>query len=119
MARPDLAHALANAFLAGDWTRGSMLQRAKVAIGDDVAWLPQLVRATLASFPSAPHDERDVLARWILRSHALSSLIPGQFPPIRRFFVDRPRMGRGPWPVPDIATSADLARFLGLELGEL
>jgi hypothetical protein len=121
MASLDLvARALANAFLAGEWSNASLARRGAIALGERPAWLRKLAQNVTRSFPHPPSDERDVLSAYILKSEAFDSMRdPGTVPKIRRFYVDRPAMGRGPWNVPNIPTSADLAHFLGLTLPEL
>jgi RNA-directed DNA polymerase len=121
MASLDLvARALASAFLAGEWSNVSLARRGAIALGERPAWLRKLVQDVTRSFPNPPSDERDVLAAHIRESESFDTMRdPGTVPKIRRFYVDRPAMGRGPWNVPNIPTSADLASFLGLTLAEL
>ncbi len=119
--RELIAQALANAMLAGDWTRRDLLRRARLALGARPVWLGAVVRSVLADFPEPPRDRRDALASRI-RSHPLFAGAfsnPDTAPRLRRLFVDRPAMGRGPWPVVEIATPGDLAAFLRLDLPAL
>jgi hypothetical protein len=122
MSAPDaVANALALAFLAGPWARASLVQRAKVVLGEQPRWVVPLVRHLLAQFPDAPNDACESLSQAIQRAPSFKrGHAPGQ-PRSRlvRLLVTEPSMGHRRWPVPELCTSVDVASWLELTPAEL
>ena len=119
--RAYLSRCLADAFLAGVWNERALVDRAGRALDRRPGWARQIAREVLAAYPRAPSDSPRELARLIdaaLRQRSLSAADP-EPPRVRRWLVPEARMGRRRWPVPEIATVADLARFLEMSTGEL
>lgn len=112
--------ALGDAFLAGPWDRDGLLERARsvVSVGPTAAWLPALVDRALAAYRDAPNDRRRELHAWLapevdeIARRARPVEVTGRLLPVAR-------MGRTRWPVPELATAADLAAFLDLHPAEL
>lgn len=52
--RQDLARALAEAFLAGDWTRPGLVGSGSLVLRRRADWLPALAQEVLAIYPSPP-----------------------------------------------------------------
>lgn len=122
MSVPDaIADALALGFLAGDWNRSALIDRAVQILGERPRWLSSLVRSVLSSFPDAPHDAHESLSRAILRFPGLRrSYAPGARPPrLSKLLISEPSMGARRWPVPVLATTTALADWLGLLPAEL
>jgi RNA-directed DNA polymerase len=119
--RAELGRALAAAFLAGAWTERAMADRGAGALDLRPRWLLQVVREVLAAHHRPPADRPRELARFI--AVRLAALPDAQTrppdPKVRRAYVFTSRMGRTPWPVPEIATAGDLAERLELCAGQL
>jgi hypothetical protein len=128
-----LARRLAGAFLAGRWNEPGLVDRGAQALGRRPEWLRPVARAVLASYALPPHDRPDTLALMI------ESRLPFPRPPASAparagtartgtartgTARTRPRprtapSGHSRWPVPEIETLGDLARWLELSDGEL
>jgi RNA-directed DNA polymerase len=80
-------------------------------------WLRPLVRHVLATYRERPSDRRRELHAFI--EHRLASVRTQQMPQVVRRLLPQAEMGRMRRPVPDVATTPDLAAFLDLHLGEL
>jgi RNA-directed DNA polymerase len=119
--RRTLAQALAAAFLAGDWTSAGLTGRAREALVPPPRGLPLVVRRVLAAHPHPPHDApRELAALVELVLRAVPDRPEG--PPehhVRRWWLSTGAMGRRPWPVPELATVADLGAYLDLDAGAL
>ena len=112
--RPDLARALAGAFLAGPWTRSGLVGRGSVVLRRRVDWLPALEREVQTIYPAAPLDRPRELAAVL----AAREVPRGSGRPLSRP-VAPVRMVRNPWHLPELHDLADVARFLRLTPGEL
>lgn len=117
-----VARAIADAFLCGPWTALGLRASGAELFARRARWLDPLIRATLRAFPDPPRASRDALARF-LGPHVerlTARLEPPRWPPVRRRLVPAPAMAeRRRWPVRELATTAELARWLGLTPGEL
>jgi hypothetical protein len=119
--RAYLSRCLADAFLAGVWNERALVDRAGRALDRRPAWVRQIARQVLAAYPRPPADRPRELARFIelgVQGRPLPAGDP-EPPRVRRWLVPVARMGRRRWPVPEIATVADLAVFLEMSAGEL
>jgi hypothetical protein len=126
-----VAGGLARAFLSGAWTRAALARRARDALGRKARWIVDLAARVHDAFPAA--DSRpglDELRAFLLAAPELvrawrRALARGR-PRLRvqrQCFVSHefvPASGApARWDVPALSTPADLARWLGLEIGEL
>lgn len=117
MTPPDvLAGALAAALVDGDWEPGAMLERLRDALGALRPWMPTLVRAARSLRGTAP-DVGD-LARWLPRHWAFEAAV-AERPTIVRYAAPRPAMAASPWRVPTLATTGELATWLGVGVDAL
>jgi len=98
-----------------------MVRRAGSALERRPRWMRRVARAVLAAYARPPADRPRELARFIdavieglPRSEA--ELRP---PPIRRWLVPEPAMGRLRWPVPRFASTGELAELLELSHNQL
>src|SRR5579863_9245610 len=119
--RDTVARGLASAFLAGEWSRDRLLFRARDALGSEGRWLRSLVRDVLATFPEAPHDARDALARFIGSHPKFQEAwsrreLRARF---RHWYLDTPAMAAPAWPVRKLDAIGDLAQWLGADSSEL
>jgi hypothetical protein len=114
----DVAAAVGDAFLGGDWTREGLLARGELVLGGRPRWLAPLAVRALDVYRDRPGDRRLELAEFL--AHELPGLrLTVRAPRVRHRLPAQQAMGRQRWPVPEIATVADLAAFLDLHLGEL
>jgi RNA-directed DNA polymerase len=120
--RGEVARALAGAFLAGGWDEPGMVTRASAAFARRPRWLAQGARHALATYRERPADRprelAAVLDAW-LAELAAAGRLPQQPPSVHHVPLFESAMGRMRWPVPEIATIADLAAFLDLHIREL
>src|SRR3954447_11712447 len=116
-----LGRSLADAFLAGEWDEAGLLARGVASLDRRPGWLRGVVRAVLAGYHRPPADRPRELAAFIAVTLEARTAAQRDVPPPRvvRRFVAESRMGRRPWPVPELATTGELAAFLGLGDGEL
>jgi RNA-directed DNA polymerase len=116
MRRRGLDALLADAFLAGKWTRRPMMERAKRALGTSPRGLGALVKCVLEQFPEPPERE-DLVAG--VRSHNQGlRRLGGRLGRVRWPLATFTFAERG-WDVPRIGTTGDLAAALGLGVDEL
>ena len=114
-----VAHALAGAFLAGDWEPAAMGRRGKRALGDRRTWLVELARVARAGFPERPAD-RTARAGGVhrrLRVFRAAVHDPDRGLAVRVWMAAPTEMGPRRWPVPPIPDLAALAAWLGLTAG--
>ncbi len=60
--RADLARALADGFLAGEWSQEGLVVSGTLVVGRRTPWLAPLARQTLDVYPRPPHDRPRELA---------------------------------------------------------
>jgi len=120
-ARAHLSRFLADAFLAGVWNEGAMVDRVDRALTRRPFWLGALAREVLYAYRDPPRDRPRELARFIDAMLAARPAEPEHPAPpaIARWLIAEPAMGRRRWPVPEIESLDALARFLGVGDGEL
>ena len=119
-ARAYLSRCLADAFLAGVWTEPRLVARAAQVLEPRPRWIRPLVREVLAAYHRAPADRPRELAAFIALGLERRPQIPRAEPPrVRRWLLPELAMGRRPWPVPELASVAALARLLGVGDGHL
>jgi RNA-directed DNA polymerase len=126
MASPEqIASNLAQAFLAGDWTLDELVQRGALACGQRGRWLRPLARRVLAAFASQPAaPTAEALSQFLQSDTGFQQARLRHHLGIRQFFWSAPTMrpASGPpafWQVPALVTPAQLAEWLGLDLGDL
>jgi hypothetical protein len=90
-----------------------MVARAAEMLQEKPRWLRKVVRAIRTQFSEPPRHDVEVLARALL---AHPSFRVGR---MRRLVAAEPEMGPAPFPVPAIATVAELSRFFDVPLGVL
>lgn len=116
----SVARNLTLALLAGPWDADALRRRAAEALGRRPRWLAGLVRRLLARLPDIPEpaDAEEALASFLAADDAFqvacaTHLRRGE-DLVGRHFWATPRMAARRWPVPEIATTAALAAWLGL-----
>jgi RNA-directed DNA polymerase len=115
-----LADALAAAYLAGAWTEPALVARSRAALHPAPRWLPALAREVLAAYPRPPADRpRELTAFVALALEPRRRAIAARPPRVVRRHLPEVAMARRRWPVPELATPADLAAWLELDDGEL
>ncbi|WP_324336047.1 reverse transcriptase family protein [Baekduia sp.] len=121
--RRFLARALAAAFLAGEWDRAGLTERARATVIPPPRRLRHVVDRVLAAYPRPPRDAPRELAAFV---EVVLDAVRGRAGPppppahVRRWLLDTGAMGPRRWPaVPDLATVADLGAFLDLDAGRL
>jgi RNA-directed DNA polymerase len=115
--RAAVAAALADAFLAGEWSEPALRARAEELFGRRPRWLGRVAGEALAAYRERPADRPREVARFLER--LLERPSRDRPPPLHRRFEFVPEMGRTRWPVPPIRTLAALAVNLDLHIGEL
>ena len=124
-APPAVAQALSHAFLASDvWAVTELIHAGSVVLGARKRWLGAVVADVLASYHRLPADSARELAAVIATSRAFVDAVAHarqQRRPIRihHFFVSPSRARDAGGPEPLIDTVTELAKFLGLSIGEL
>ena len=117
--RNAIGHALAAAFLAGNWTEEALVRRGGGVLAPRPRWLRSVVRTVLRMHHRPPLDAPRELAALI--AAALEQAQPASAPAPRvvevRTFI--PAMGRRRFGVPALAGTADLAELLGVSSGTL
>ncbi len=111
-----LARVFTTVLLEGAWEPFAMLERLRATTGEPQPWMQALIDAACDSFVLAP-DRRE-LTSWLRAQDALREAVrqPTQ---IRRWPDSPPAMADSPWHVPALATQKELARWLGLDVGQL
>ena len=135
---PDdvFARALAAALLDGEWQHGPMLARVRDALGTERAWMPDLVRAARSRYPTPPTNALGALATWLSTHDAFRAAVrerrgvtgtfwaPTRLPQIVgtqvvHYATPAPEMAESPWRVPPLATTRELAMWIGIALDDL
>jgi hypothetical protein len=120
--RTALADALAAAYLDGEeWTVPALARRSRAVLAPPAPrWLPAVAREVVAAYPRPPADRPRELTAFVALALADRRRALARRPPrIVRRPLPELAMGRRRWPVPELATSGDLAAWLGLDPGEL
>lgn len=119
--RDAVAVALAAAFLDGPWTSAAELAaRGGEVVGITPRRLRNASSQVMAAYRDAPTDRRRELAAYIGQLTVFSRLWKrAPHPQVRRHPLPLSAMGRMRWPVPSIATIADLAAWTGLSISDL
>jgi retron-type reverse transcriptase len=115
---------LAEVLVAGPWRVEDMADRASRAVGRRRPWLKPLIRRLLAEFGDGPRPTRDLVAALLATDPGLGRANARRPVTLSPWAVPEPVMWPAPgppetWPVPALTTPGDLARFLGLSVGEL
>ena len=110
--RRELAVAVAEAYLAGDWHPDAMVERAGWTIGRSM-WARRLAEHCWRAYPTRPADRPRELTELIAASGYLPS--PDRVGRPRHRTPTPVRHGALRWPVPAIDTLPDLAEWLGLD----
>jgi RNA-directed DNA polymerase len=106
-------HNLATALLDGAWTRRAMRARARQACPCDSRWLAMLVREVSEHFSERSPDVETLVP--FLQNRVV---LPKVLPAIQRYFLLPAKMTPR-WPVPMLATSAQIAAWLDVPIGRL
>jgi hypothetical protein len=116
--RYEFARAIAAALLDGEWEQPAMVARMRDAIGVERPWMSRLALVVLASFATAPTNAAGMLAAWVWER---PELVEGlrEKRPIVRFAVSPPEMAESRWNVPALATTRELATWIGFDLDTL
>ncbi len=114
--REDLSRALANAFLAGQWSQPGLVDSGALVLRRRARWMPALCRQVLALYPRPPADRPRELAAVVAGRPAAERT--GRARPLSRP-VAPTRMVTNPWHLPVLDDLSDLARMLDLSAPEL
>jgi RNA-directed DNA polymerase len=127
--REQLAIAITESFLGGSWTADGLLTRAQSVFVQDIQrqWLRSLVDRVLMAFPATSarptqrHLQEYVAAQAVIPK---SERVPGSTRFRRKILAWTSQMqsvegAAELWPVPKIATTAELAAWLEVTVGEL
>jgi RNA-directed DNA polymerase len=118
----QVADALAGAFLVeGPWTVDGLVSRGAATLGQRKRWLRKVATKVIEEFSEAPAGAHRTLARFVAGLRPLQRACgPDRAPPrVRRWPVPVIAMREARWPVPHLATTGDLAHWLGLSIGDL
>jgi hypothetical protein len=113
-----LARALAAALLDGDWEHTPMRVRLRNAMGVERPWMGTLVRATRSRYATAPAASLSDLARW-LRTHDAFRKAVAEGRQVIHYATPAPEMADSPWRVPPLATTRELATWIGIDIHTL
>lgn len=120
-----VATALADAFLAGEWTRAGLIDSGAAVVGGRRRWLGPLATTLVRAYRDAPVDRPRELAGYVAESGPLRAAFAAAreagraAPRVSRRPVAPTAMGRTRWPVRPLGTLAEVAEWLGLAAGEL
>lgn len=112
----QLARAIAATLLDGPWDTRAMTARLEVTFEVKRAWMQRIVRTTRDAFDEPPAYE--ALATWLHDEHPLDALLRMGLV-IHRWALPAPGMAETRWPVPALATTKELATWLGLDVAAL
>lgn len=119
MTPPDvLARALAAALLDGAWEHEAMVARLRHAMGIERSWMRTLVRATRSRHATAPAAALDDLAQWLSSHDAFGDAVADRRPVVH-YATPPPEMAESRWRVPPLATTRELATWIGFDLDTL
>jgi len=113
------ARAVAAAFLDGPWDLDSILQRVRASFGGDRPWTKSLVESVFeAVLEDEVPESLDELAA-LLPNHSAFWAAVHERPLDRAWDTPASEMTESPWPIPALATSKELAVWLGVDVGAL
>lgn len=112
---PELATALADAFLAGDWDLPGLVGSGSQVLRRRVPWLPRLARELLEVYRDKPSDRPRELAAYLAARQIHE---PDPAVPLTRSSGPT-AMVVNPWRLPVLDTLDDVAALLGLDLPAL
>ena len=117
----ELAALLARAFLGGAWHVRSLMARGDTALGAGGEWLRELAFAVMQRWRERPPARLKTLTLFIHDHHSFwRAWEQGQLPRhVHSFAVLRTPTGPRRWEVPALESLEDVAKGLGLDLGEL
>lgn len=126
MSPGQVAAGLADALLAGPASVDDFAARLEQALGEKPRWLRILARRVLRHFgPELAYDRRRELIRFIRDDLMYQAAWQGPAQPrMRRYFFPTPTMGRRSGALahcvlPELATTGDLAAWLGITVDQL
>lgn len=117
-----VAHGLATALVAGEWTHSAMRARAMAALGRKTApkWLDALITEVTDSYRDRPADRPRELAGFLQHTATWpKAWATRRRPHIVAWTPVPTEVTQHPWPVEALPDHAALARLLGLDQGEL
>ena len=112
-----LARALAAALLDGPWDMVDMRQRLERTIGSPRPWMLALARSARAKYREPPTDLED-LTSFVFSRDSFGDIARGRLL-VRHYATPAPEMTESPWHVPALATSGELAMWLGIDRATL
>lgn len=118
----EVAAALAAAFLDGAWGEVELLaDRGAAAVGMSPRRLRRSARDVLAAYRDPPRDRRRELAAYLLELPSFNALWgkDGRGPVVHEHALPVAAMARRRWPVPEIHTVLDMARWAELPTEQL
>jgi RNA-directed DNA polymerase len=113
-----LARALAAALLDGDWEHDAMLARVRHALGVERPWMHVLARASRSRYVAAPAGALGELAAWLSNQDAFRDAVRERRRVVH-YATPKPEMAESPWRVPPLATTRELAMWLGIAHDDL
>ncbi|MDQ1655665.1 MAG: RNA-directed polymerase [Cryptosporangiaceae bacterium] len=120
----QFAGALADAFLAGEWSEAGLRERGLLVIGRRRAWLRPVVAAVLRAYRDAPADRPRELGAFVAALPVFGEAVRAArragkpLKPLVRI-AEPAHAVRWRWPVRPLDGLADLGQFLNLDPGEL
>lgn len=123
--RAYLARYVADAFLAGTWNERALVDRAASGLAPRPRWVGAVARGVLDAYHRPPADRPRELARFV--EHVLAAMPDSRrsasgrppAPQVRRWLIPAIEMGHRRWPVPELDSTAALARWLKVGDGDL
>jgi RNA-directed DNA polymerase len=109
-----LARAIAAALLDGAWEIEPMLERLRMATGSERPWMRALVRTTRSTFATAPAGALGSFASWLHARPEFRDAVSDRIQVVR-YATPAPEMRESPWRVPALATTRELAMWIGIE----
>lgn len=95
-----------------------MLRRLRDTLGSERPWMRGLARAARSRYATAPASALSELARWIYAHELFHDARKDQLP-IVHYSTPSPEMTESPWRVPALATTRELATWIGFGLDAL
>jgi hypothetical protein len=91
-----------------------MLSRVRDAMGTERPWMRTLVRAARSHYAAAPAAALGDLARWLSTHDAFGDAVADRRPVVH-YATPAPEMAESPWHVPPLATTRELATWIGID----